>query len=152
MPRLDQDFAKRAIDSVGSIAPDAKPLWGKMNRAQLYGHLHLAVGYSLGHGPDMPFKGNWKSKMIFRPLILSGLVSIPKGVKLPAPKGMKTPPPPAEATLEEMTATINAFVAAAKSGSVSRRMHPFFGELSGPEWQQFHAAHFKHHMKQFGVW
>ncbi|MBI1317702.1 MAG: DUF1569 domain-containing protein [Candidatus Hydrogenedens sp.] len=152
MPRLDQTLADRAIAGLESLPEDVKPLWGKMNRAQLYGHLNVTLLYCMGKGPDMPFKGNWKSRMLFRPLILSGMVSIPKGVKLPAPKGMKTPPPPPEATMEELAGTIRAFVAASKTGDLQRRMHPFFGELSGPEWQQFHAAHFKHHLKQFGVW
>jgi len=152
MPRLDKDLAPKFIAAFESIPEDAQPLWGEMNRPQLYGHINTVMRYCEGQGPDMPFRGNWKSRWIFRPLILSGLVKIPKGVKLPRPKGMKEMPPPPEATMEELRDSILRFVQAAEQGEIPPRMHPFFGLLSGPEWQQFQAAHTKHHLRQFGVW
>ena len=152
MPKLDSALAARIIPALQGISADATPLWGKMNRPQMYGHVRATLRYPMGQGPDMPFKGNWKSRWIFRHMILGGIVEIPKGIKLPAPKGAAEPPAPPEATFDELRETIEEFVAKGEAGELQHRMHPFFGMLNNSDWQRFHVAHTKHHMKQFGVW
>ncbi len=151
MPKLDAAMVQKIYSDLSKLSEDTKPQWGKMNVAQMRGHMMMAVQYSLGVGNEMPFKGNWKSRNIFKPLILSGLVAIPKGVKLPKQKDGTDAPMPLT-SLEELKATLDEFVAKASAGQSPTRMHPFFGPLAPGEWQKFHVAHFKHHLTQFGVW
>lgn len=152
MPKLDRALAKTISAKLASIPEDATPVWGKMNRAQLYGHLTLVMRHMLGGGPELPFKGNFVSRHIFRHIILNGIKEIPHNIRLPRPKGMDKAPEPPTATLAEFEAALDAYLTATEKGTAPQAMHPFFGPLTTKEWLKFHHAHFKHHCKQFGVW
>jgi len=154
MRKLDRDSAKQLLQKLAQIPEDAKPLWGTMNRAQLYGHLVLVMRHMLGDGPGLPFKGNWLTRNVFRHLIVYNVVEIPHNVRLPrpngVPKGAAIEPP--TATLADVEAAMSAYLDGLDAGTVRPALHPFFGVLRNDEWRRFHIAHFKHHCKQFGVW
>ena len=152
MPKLDRALAKTITAKLATIPEDAKPLWGKMNRAQLYGHLAMVMKHMLGNGPGVPYRGNFVTRHIFRHLIVNGIKEIPHNIRLPKPKGMDKMPEPPTATLAEVEAALDAYLTAVEKGTVPQAMHPFFGPLTTNEWMKFHHAHFKHHCKQFGVW
>ena len=152
MPALDAPMADKILAQLATLPADVTPAWGKMNRAQLYGHLNAVIAYSTGKGPEMPFRGNFKTRNIFRPLAVNGWVRLPRNVRLPRPAGAKETPPPPEATLEEFEATLRNYVARLHDGDLPSRTHPFFGVLNPAEWSRFHWNHFRHHMEQFGVW
>lgn len=151
MQSLDRRLATEFAEKLARIPEDQKPLWGKMNRAQLYGHLEMVLRYTMGEGQPLPYRGKWIYRHVFRHLVVNGILEFPHNVRLPRPKGEKEPVPPV-ATLEDLKQTLNAYVSAAEGGTLPARQHPFFGELSGRAWQKFHVGHFKHHLKQFGVW
>jgi len=152
MPTFDQAYADDAIERLERIPEDATPAWGKMNRAQLYGHLNTVIRYCLPDAAvEMEFRGNFKSKYIFKPLILNGLVAFPKNIKLPRPKGMKTMPPPPEATLDEVREAMKLFADGVAANTLPTKMHPFFGPLTCSQWGKFHVGHTKHHLLQFNV-
>lgn len=151
MPKLDAAMCDKLCGDVARLSDDAKPLWGKMTPPQMRGHMRGVLEYTMGTGPEMPFRGNALSRNVFRHLILSGLVKIPKGVKLPRQKD-GTPVPIPDCTREELEESLRKYVAGVESGKFQPRMHPFFGRLTAREWQKFHVAHFKHHFSQFGVW
>jgi hypothetical protein len=151
MPKLDAALAAKIVSNLSALPEDTQPKWGKMSVPQMRGHLRMVVEYTMGAGKEIPFKGNWKSRHIFRPLIISGLVAIPHNIKVPRQKdGSEVPTP--DATIEELKATLDKYVAQAAAGKLSPRTHPFFGVLTPAQWQGFHAAHFKHHLLQFGAW
>jgi len=152
MARLDRTFSERIVQSLEGLDAGTAPRWGKMNVPQLLGHLTLTVLYSTGAGPEIPYKGNWTTRNVFRFLVLYGVVPIPKGVRVPRPKGMKEQPEPPEATLDDLRTALDTWNARYEQGDLPRQLHPFFGELTPNEWARFHAAHFKHHLTQFGVW
>lgn len=152
MPRLDRDYAREVVGRAERIAPDQKPAWGKMTPAQLRGHLVQVLRYTAGDIEiDMPDRGTWMTKRLFRPLVLRGIVAIPKNVRLPKPKGMKERPPMAEGTAEELQAALDSFLEKQEAGTLPSRLHPFFGVLSPAQWSQFHVRHIEHHLKQFGA-
>lgn len=149
--RFDQAYADWMLGRLAELPADAQPRWGKMNVAQLIGHLNMVLRYSMGDGPEMPFKGNWKSRVLFRPLILNQIVQIPKGVKIPRPPGAKEAPV-YEADLDTLRETAGRYLARVAAGDLpATRTHPFFGGLSPEAWRKFHAAHCGHHLRQFGV-
>lgn len=152
MRKLDREIAKRMVAALGTLPADAQPLWGKMNRDQLYGHLALVMKHMVGDTPPLPFKGNFVSRHIFRRLILLGLVEIPHNVRLPKPKGADKHPEPPTCALADVEQALSEYLDRAEAGTLPQAMHPFFGPLTVNEWRRFHVAHFKHHLKQFGVW
>ena len=152
MPVLDKALAERIVTQLGGVAEDQKPLWGTMTPAQVRGHLMMVVRYTLGEGPEIPFKGNWKTKNIFKHLILNGIVEIPHNIKLPRQKDGQPAPVP-EATLEELEEALTRYMEAhSTQADLPTRTHPFFGPLTPREWLRFHVAHFRHHLKQFDCW
>jgi len=152
MPKFDRAFAEEKLQRLASLPADAQPAWGKMNRDELYGHLRVVMLHMLGKGPALPFRGNWKSRYIFRPLILSGIVAIPQNIKLPRPVGAPKDMPAPTCTFDELRAAVLSYVDGIEKGTLKPAMHPFFGELPVEDWRKFHVHHFKHHMKQFGIW
>lgn len=150
MPKLDAAAVETVIAQLATLSEDTRPQWGKMTLPQMRGHLRMVVEYTMGQGPELPFRGNWKSRHIFRRLIISGLVPIPHNIKLPRQKdGSEVPMP--DATLNELKQTLDEYLRTVEAGRAPARTHPFFGVLSAKEWQGFHAAHFKHHLLQFGL-
>lgn len=151
MAGLDRALADLYVQRLARLTPDARPQWGKMNVPQLLGHLRIVVLYTMGQGPEMPFKGNFVTRNVFRHLILMRMVAIPKNVPLPKPKGIKEMPPPPEGTVEQLREVLGQYLDRYEQRQLKPQMHPYFGTLSPGEWNKFHVSHFTHHLKQFGV-
>lgn len=147
--KLTPKYAEAVIERLGRIPEDATPAWGKMNRAQLYGHLHAVMRYSEGKLGRMPDKSTPVRRLVFRPLILNGLSKIPRNIRIPGERGRTEAPP--EATLDEVAVAIRAAEAALSSGDAKTPNHPFFGEIGPRGWLKFHYRHCEHHLEQFGV-
>jgi hydroxymethylglutaryl-CoA reductase len=151
MAIFDQTFAEKVKERVATLDEDVQPVWGTMDRGKLFGHLNKTVQYTIGGGPEIPFKGNFKTKHIFRHVVLFGFKEIPRGIRLPRPEGVPEEQLFPVSDLQELTDSIDQYLEAVKKGGLPTRMHPFFGPLSPKGWQRFHVAHFTHHLKQFGI-
>lgn len=150
MPRLDRATADRILERLAALTPETAPRWGKMNSAQVLGHLDAVVRYTMGELPPMPDRSTWQSRWVFKPLIIYGIVSIPHNVRIPSRPGKPDPVVP-EGTLEQLGASLDEYLVRAKNGSLPPAIHPFFGVLSASTWTKFHYRHFEHHLTQFGV-
>lgn len=150
MPVLSESNVQMYLDRFAKVAPDAKPLWGKMTGAQMLGHVNTTLLYTLGETPLLAFRGNFKTQYIYAPLALNGIVKFPKNVPLPRSKNQPPPKFP-EGDFETLKATIDRVLAEAKAGEFSPPHHPYFGNIGPTNWLKFHAAHFDHHLRQFGV-
>lgn len=151
MQIFDDAFSREVTTRIGSLPEDVTPHWGKMNRGQLIGHLNSVVQYTTGAGPELPFKGNAKTRYIFRYIVMWGLKEIPHNVPVPRIKGVSKEQLFVELPLETLETSMAAYLARAAQGDLPARTHPYFGTLSGAQWQRFHRLHFIHHLKQFGV-
>lgn len=151
MRAFDAAYVEEVMKRLEGLPADRKPNWGTMTPAQMIGHLNVTVRYMAGNGPEMPFKGNMKTRYVFKPLILNGIVAFPHNIKLPTPKGMTAPPPPTDGTPEELRNSMNEFIEKRDRGELSPRTHPFFGPLNSREWSKFQVGHFKHHFLQFSI-
>lgn len=150
MTHFDHDYAHELLERARRIPEDRVPDWGKMNRAQVYGHLTDVFQYTMGRRGVMPDKSTWVTRNVFKRLLFLGLAKIPKNVRLPAKPG-QTPPPIAEGNMETLESAIEEYLAKAQAGDLDPPRHPFFGKLSIDEWARFHVLHSDHHMRQFGV-
>ena len=138
------------MERVKRLDPNAKGAWGQMTGEQMLGHVTGVVRYTLGQGAEMPYKGTFKTRYIYRPLILNGLVKIPHNVRVPPPKGMKTMPTP-HGTVDGLREALHEYLARAQAGDLDPPHHPFFGDLGVDGWAKFHYRHFEHHLEQFGL-
>ena len=148
-PKLTPEYAAEVIKRLELVPEDATPKWGKMNRAQLYGHLATVMRYSCGELGKMPDKSTFLRRNFFRPAIFHGFAKIPHNIRVPGERARKEPAP--EATLEELADIIRATEAALKAGNVDSPNHPFFGYIGCKGWLTFHYRHCEHHLEQFGV-
>jgi hypothetical protein len=146
---FDHDYVNDVIGRLNRIKPDAKPRWGKMSSAGMIGHLAFWVRYSMGKTPEYPFVGGWFSKTVIAPLILNGLLPVPRNLKgIESDSPMPAPPP---ADTETLHAILETYLDLVQSGELVPRAHPAFGDIGVDGWAKMHVVHFEHHLKQFNV-
>jgi len=150
MTHFDHDFAELVHDRAGRIAPDGRPLWGKMSRDQMFAHLCGVFEYCMGRRGVMPDRSSFYSRNILGPLIVNGIIKIPKNVKVPRPREDRDKPLP-ECSLDTLKTTMGEYMAKTQAGELDPPRHPFFGELGVDGWAKFNTRHIDHHMRQFGV-
>ena len=150
MPMLSSSNLQQYLDRFSKVTPDAKPLWGKMTGAQMFGHVTSTLRYTLNETPLVPFRGTFVHQYIFAPLALNGIVKFPRNVKIPrAPNAPQQAP--TDGDFGTLKATIERVLQEAAAGSYKPPHHPYFGNIGPTRWLKFHAAHFDHHLRQFGV-
>lgn len=152
MRKFDEKFSEDILERLGRLKPETKPQWGSMSTAQLFGHLTGTIEVTMGKGKQFAFHGNFKTRWLFRPLILSGLAALPRNVKLPPQTGEAKPPLAVEGTPEKLREAFDDYFRMHHEGSLPSIMHPILGPMNPAQWGRFHVAHFKHHLTQFGVW
>lgn len=151
MKTFDRAFSEVLLSRLEALPADTRPQWGQMNRGQLYAHLAHTLRYTLGEGPELPFKGNLMSRTVFKFMILNGFKEIPPNIRLLRPAAVPVEQWFQEGPLSMLREAIDAYFAAMGRGELNARTHPFFGTLNGKEWGKLHRHHFTHHLKQFGI-
>ncbi len=147
MRRFDQDFADRVLARLAALPPDARPRWGRMDRDQLIRHLLGVVRYSLGeHAEELPFAGNWITVRVLAPLMLNGLVRLPRHVRFGDRDAPSLP-----GDLDALRRAIDDYRRRAGSGDLEPPLHPYFGPIGVEGWSKLHVIHFEHHLRQFGA-
>ena len=147
MRPFDQSYVDDIVRRLGSLPADAKPAWGRMTPRQLYAHLTTAVRYALGKEPETPNEGGFFGRWIAGPLILNGIIKIPKNQK--APKMYDRQPP--EADIESLRAELQEVLDRINAGTLRPIPHPFFGDFGVSGWTKLSVIHAEHHARQFGV-
>lgn len=150
MPALTRERANEFIGLLRTIPEDKKPEWGKMNRAQLYGHLMIVLRYCMRQVPEFPDSSTLYRRLFLKPLLLNGFVDFPKSVPLPDTVEGTRPEFP-EATLEEFEQALEEYFGAVQEGALDPPPHPYFGYIGVDGWSKFHVQHMKHHLRQFGA-
>lgn len=153
MPQpIDKPMVERFISKLEKLESDVKPAWGSLRADQLVPHLIGAIRHSLGQYPgDVPFMGNWFTKNILFRVATSGLMPVPKNLKLKGGNGEVLPPLLIDGDLEALRAAMIEFIDAAGSPDSDFDTHPLFGDIGHGGWGLIHAAHVAHHLKQFGL-
>lgn len=145
-----QEVSQGLIDRLNNLSPTTKPLWGKMNVAQMLAHCN--VTYALVYEPTEFKKPNAFAKFMIK-LFAKNMVVGDK----PYPKNGRTAPifiVPAEQdfqaqkkNLEDNIWLVQKEGEATFDGKESHAM----GNLSAAEWNTMFYKHLDHHLQQFGV-
>lgn len=147
---FNQTVTTELIDRLNKLAPDSKPLWGKMSAAQMLAHCN--VSYEMVYEPGKHPKPNAFMRFILKRLIKSTVV----GDK-PYKHNSKTAPgflikdnKDFNAEKERLTAYIHTTQRLGAEYFDGRESHSF-GALTKTEWNNLFYKHLDHHLRQFGV-
>jgi hypothetical protein len=149
MQALDHDYVNNLVDRLAQIGASAQPAWGRMTRDEMVTHLVRVVQYSMGKGPEFADHSTWFSRNVSAPLLLHGIISIPKNLPLPKPRAGEKPGAHPE-DLETLHAVLENYLSLVQAGELNPPPHPFLGNIGVDGWARLHVLHFEHHLKQFG--
>jgi hypothetical protein len=147
MRSLDHDYVTELIARLGRLRPDTKPAWGSLTPDRMVGHLTATVRYSMGRGSSLRTSGNWFLRHIVGPLVINGIVRVPRNVKTPARDNQDFP----SGDAETLHAVLEEYLTLVQSDELQPAPHPAFGDIGVDGWAKMHVVHFEHHLRQFGL-
>ena len=142
----DQAFVDEVMVELSALQPDQVPEWGSMRPPQMLAHLTTALRYSLGKEALSPPEGSLLIRKLLCPLLLSGLIRMPKNVTKPKLYDAEAP----EGTLETFREEATEFLSRLQDGTLDPPPHPALGDLGRVGWSKLHVVHIEHHVRQFG--
>ena len=153
----DNAMNRRVVDAhiarINRLRADTKPLWGKMNAAQMLAH--VAKPYEMVCDPDYA-RTHKRPPAVMRFLLKTFLKPIVVGEK-PYAKNSRTAPEfivaderDIEVERRRLIAYINQVQAWGTSHFDGKDNHSF-GVMTAQEWNNLFAKHLEHHLTQFGV-
>ncbi|HNT87453.1 MAG TPA: DUF1569 domain-containing protein [Candidatus Hydrogenedentes bacterium] len=149
MRHLDADYVEELIARIRGIPDDAVPRWGVLRKQTLIEHLVWTVRHSMGRSTKIPFLGNWFTRRVVAPLILRGILPIPRNLQLPRrlrARGLTLREP---GDLETLHALLDEYLNLVQADELRPARHPVFGDIGLDGWERLHLRHFAHHLRQF---
>lgn len=145
MKVLNPSNAEGFKQRLNTIDKDQKPLWGKMNAAQMFQHLSVSFGGALGE-----LNVKQQDTLLFRTIgkwtVLYAPFPFPKNA--PTAKEYRiTSSAEFEACKKELFHYIDLM--SSKSSDFNWSPHPLFGKINSTEWKRLAYLHIQHHLKQF---
>ena len=142
--------AQQTIDRINKLSPQSKPLWGRMNVAQMLAHCN--VTYELVYTDKHPKPKNPFMRWVLKSFVKNSVVN-----EEPYKKNMRTAPHFVMETEknfeEEKQRLIDHIKQTQELGADhfdGKESHSF-GVLNKTEWNNMFAKHLDHHLGQFGV-
>ena len=136
------------IARINKLTPESKPVWGKMNVAQMCKHCSLAINIAFS-------KGNLKVNFLIK--ILGKMLK--KKVFYGGDMGKNSPTAKEfiiketidfKKAKEELIYDFSRFADEGKT-VIKTMNHPFWGKMTYEDWDALMWKHVDHHLKQFGV-
>jgi uncharacterized damage-inducible protein DinB len=146
---FSHETTTQLLQRINNLTPETRPLWGKMNVAQMLAH--LCVMY------EMVYDNNHKRPNAFMRFLITMIAKETVVGKKPYPHNSRTAPAfviTGQRDFEkEKARLIDYIVRTEQNGEVffdGRESHSF-GKLTLPEWNNYFFKHLNHHLTQFGV-
>ena len=136
------------VKRIGQIHASSKATWGKMNAGQMLAHCQRPFDVIFG---DLKMKRGLVG-MLFGKMAKKSMVGDkPFQKNLPtAKKFLVRDDHHVEEEKQKLIGKMARFVAIEKE-SLKAYKHPFFGKMTGDEWDILMYKHLDHHLSQFGV-
>ena len=146
---FDRSDVSEILGRIDRLAPDSRPLWGKMSVAQMLAH--CSVTYELVYDNKHP-KPNpvvrFLLKWFVKPMVV-GEKPYPRNSRT-APVFLVTDNKDFAAEKARLTNYLNRTLALGADAFDHKESHSF-GPLTKAEWNTMFAKHLDHHLRQFGV-
>lgn len=136
------------INRIKQLKPTSKPIWGKMNPAQMLTHCQK---------PLQVVFGELKLKRGLFGMLFGGMAKKSMSGEKPFKKNLPTAPSFIVNTerdfddeKQKLIALLHRFlnIEAVELESI---VHPFFGKMTRDEWDKLMWKHLDHHLQQFGA-
>lgn len=146
---FNKESAEKFIDRIHHLSSQTQPQWGKMNAGQMLAHCQVSL--KIASGELIP-KINPLIKFLFGKRAKKQLVHDHEFKKhLPTFNEAKVSK---QRVFEEertrLVKLIEEFQYKGPAG-LTKKAHPFFGEMSVSDWDTLQVKHLDHHLRQFGV-
>ena len=144
-----QAVAEKVIQRINSLHSTSKPLWGKMNVAQMLAHCSVSYEYLFENKHQKP---NPFMKLVIKLLVKKTVVST-----IPYKHNSPTGPDFKMTTEKEFEVEKTRLIDYIKRTQVLGENHfdnkesHSFGKLTINEWNNMFYKHLDHHLSQFGV-
>lgn len=146
---LDKSILKNVIERSKSIQESTPQKWGKMNASQMFQHLNKSL--------EFVFTDKSVRRMFIGRII--GKFILKKALKNHAPLSKNSPTAPTfvAANSANFTTEKEAFINKLiqfkniNESDLEGKIHPFFGKMTGNQWNVLIHKHIEHHLKQFNA-
>jgi hypothetical protein len=148
---LTRFFDTSITNALRNLKEDSKAKWGTMTAKQML--IHLIQSSKMMHfgNNTLLIKEEYVEKAI---AFLYSDKAIKKGLVVPNDIGFNFTNSINE-DIEELKAELinssNNMLAFLIENTEFKAIHPFFGELTAPQWSIFQRKHYIHHLSQFGL-
>jgi hypothetical protein len=143
---FDPQVKSKIVDRINKLTPASKPVWGKMNVAQMLAHLQKPIGVADG---SHLLKKNLMGILI-GPLFKHKLYD-DKPYKRSLPTAPSFITTNTDWEFEKEKATLLAMIERFSESNMVNDRHPFFGKMTKEQWSKGLWKHIDHHLQQFGV-
>jgi len=145
---FDKSDNAAIIQRIHSLNSDSKPLWGKMNVAQMLSHCQAPLDVATG---DLQLKSNFILQFIGK-IYKKKILAAPgfKKNSPTAPDFLRNNPVDFEQAKSELIEKVLKFSTLGPK-VIANHKHPFFGEMTNEEWDLLQWKHLNHHLNQFSV-
>jgi Protein of unknown function (DUF1569) len=136
------------VDRINALTAASKPLWGKMQVAQMLAHAQQPLKVALGELQLKRGIAGFLFGKIAKRQLLAG-ADMKRNLPTAREFVVKT-----DVLFEEekkkLIALVQRFYQSGPQG-LTKGDHPFFGKLTTEEWDKLQYKHLDHHLRQFGV-
>jgi hypothetical protein len=140
---------QKLIERINLLNNASQAQWGKMNVSQMLKHCQAPLNVAFG---ELKLKRGLLA-ILFGGMIKKKLMKDEKPFdrNLPTDKSfIVADKKEFEKEKNELTGLIKRFAEKGPDG-LTKDPHPFFGKLSGKEWDVLQWKHLDHHLRQFGA-
>ncbi len=143
--KVDNDLI---IARINKLSTESKPIWGKMDAAQMLSHSQAPMDVAFG---DLKLKANFLMRLLGK-MIKDKMLKDPEFKKKSPtePAFIRNYPCDFEQSKSELIKKISR-LSNEGTKAIKTHKHPFFGEMNDQEWNILMWKHMDHHLRQFGV-
>ncbi len=149
MQHFDSDYGAEVIARISRIPDGQRPRWGTLRREDLPGHFIWALRHAMGASDRIPDCSNWRLRVLVKPLVLLGVLPMPRNLHLPQALEDQGIKPIDGGSIETLQAVMDKYLHLVQADELAPAAHPFFGPLDVDGWDRLHVCHFEHHLRQF---
>lgn len=147
---FDPQQSEAFIERIKRLAPMSEAKWGGMSVSQMMAHLQVPLNLALDY---IEIKPNKWITFLFGKRAKRNMVADERPFEKNIPTFKQARIKEArqfEPEREKLIALIKAFQAGGPN-SITKKPHPFFGEMTPQDWDILQTKHIDHHLRQFGV-
>jgi hypothetical protein len=146
---FEKQTSQRFIDRIHLLTPQTQSQWGRMNVAQMLAHCQVPLKVASG---ELVPRINPLIRLLFGKSAKRQLTNEPEFRRnIPTFREARiTDRRVFETERNRLVEALQDFQRKGPAG-LTKKPHPFFGEMSTGDWDLLQVKHLDHHLRQFGI-